>query len=207
MRSLGVAFVATRSPVPHWAARTWMGATPQAEGLLRARGQVCFHTPAPALHGSLPNQESLAGRHQAPPKAADHAVGPPSGTCPCRPSGGQIIRATALAPELARALMGCLDLVPLCSIAGPSHCYAKDSLTSHGGLARPTCVEGRVRGSSSRGVIPTSGGACRRCRHDGGLAHWTTTEVRPLPSSLSFVLLQLADVGFVHSTAQQRPRC
>ena len=29
-------------------------ATPQAEGLVRARGQVCLRTPAPALQGSLP---------------------------------------------------------------------------------------------------------------------------------------------------------
>ena len=59
MRSLGVAFVATRSPVPHGAARTWRGATPQAEGLVRARGQVCFHTLAPALRGSFPVHGSL----------------------------------------------------------------------------------------------------------------------------------------------------
>ena len=31
------------------------GATPQAEGLVRARGQVCFHTVALALQGSLPS--------------------------------------------------------------------------------------------------------------------------------------------------------
>ena len=39
-----------------------MGATPQAEGLLRARGQVCFHTLAPALRGSLPVHGSLGGK-------------------------------------------------------------------------------------------------------------------------------------------------
>ena len=38
------------------AALTGTGATPQAEGLVRAQGQVCFHTPAPALQGSLPFQ-------------------------------------------------------------------------------------------------------------------------------------------------------
>ena len=33
---------------------TGMGATPQAEGLVRTRGPACFHTLAPALQGSLP---------------------------------------------------------------------------------------------------------------------------------------------------------
>ena len=32
------------------------GATPQSEGLVRARGQVCFHTPAPVPSGSLPSR-------------------------------------------------------------------------------------------------------------------------------------------------------
>ena len=44
--------------------RTWpdgqlqaeMGATPQAEGLVRARGPACFHTLAPPLGGSLPSR-------------------------------------------------------------------------------------------------------------------------------------------------------
>ena len=49
------------------AAPTGTGATPQAEGLVRARGQVCFHTPPPALLGSLPVQESLAGRQTRRP--------------------------------------------------------------------------------------------------------------------------------------------
>ena len=38
------------------------GSDPQAEGLLRARGQVCFHTLAPALRGSLPVHGSLGGK-------------------------------------------------------------------------------------------------------------------------------------------------
>ena len=42
-----------------------MGATPQAEGLVRAWGWVCFHTPVPALQGSLPVHQSLAGRPSA----------------------------------------------------------------------------------------------------------------------------------------------
>ena len=44
------------------AAPTSTGATPQAEGLVRAWGWVCFHTPVPALQGSLPVHQSLAGR-------------------------------------------------------------------------------------------------------------------------------------------------
>ena len=36
------------------AALTGTGATPQAEGLVRARGHACLHTLAPALQGSLP---------------------------------------------------------------------------------------------------------------------------------------------------------
>ena len=62
MRSLGVAFVATRSPVPHWAARTWRGATPQSEGLVRVRTQVCFHTPAPVPWGRSRSINPYAGR-------------------------------------------------------------------------------------------------------------------------------------------------
>ena len=49
----------TSAAKPAGAARTALavaGATPQAEGLVRARGTVCFHTLAPALQGSLPFQ-------------------------------------------------------------------------------------------------------------------------------------------------------
>ena len=42
---------AARPAVARRAAQAEMGATPQAEGLVRARGRVCFHTPAPALQG------------------------------------------------------------------------------------------------------------------------------------------------------------
>ena len=37
-----------RPPVAGRAAEVVAGATPQSGGLVRARGQVCFHTPAPA---------------------------------------------------------------------------------------------------------------------------------------------------------------
>ena len=62
VRSLGVAVAATRSPVPHWAARTWRGATPQSKGLVRARTQVCFHTPAPVPWGRSRSINPYAGR-------------------------------------------------------------------------------------------------------------------------------------------------
>ena len=62
MRALGVAVAATRPPVPHWAAPTWRGATPQAEGLLRVRTQVCFHTPAPVPRGRSRSINPYAGR-------------------------------------------------------------------------------------------------------------------------------------------------
>ena len=38
------------------------GSDPQAEGLVRAWSRARFHTPAPALQGSLPVHVSLAGR-------------------------------------------------------------------------------------------------------------------------------------------------
>ena len=38
------------------AALAVVGATPQAEGLVRARGPACFHTLAPPLGGSLPSR-------------------------------------------------------------------------------------------------------------------------------------------------------
>ena len=66
VRALGVAVAATRPPVPHWAAPTWRGATPQSEGLVRARTQVCFHTPAPVpwgrSHPSIPGGKAVERR-------------------------------------------------------------------------------------------------------------------------------------------------
>ena len=53
---------AARPVVARRADEAEMGATPQAEGLVRAWGWVCFHTPVPALQGSLPVHQSLAGR-------------------------------------------------------------------------------------------------------------------------------------------------
>ena len=92
MRSLGVAFVATRSPVPHWAARTWRGATPQAEGLVRARTQVCFHTPAPVPWGRSRSISPSREGHRAPVAAVPcgdqpsaHRQGGSGGGAPARP--------------------------------------------------------------------------------------------------------------------------
>ena len=56
---------AARPDVARRADEAEMGATPQAEGLVRAWGWVCFHTPVPALQGSLPVHQSLAGRPSA----------------------------------------------------------------------------------------------------------------------------------------------
>ena len=56
---------AARPDVARRADEADMGATPQAEGLVRAGGWVCFHTPVPALQGSLPVHQSLAGRPSA----------------------------------------------------------------------------------------------------------------------------------------------
>ena len=44
------------------AALTGTGATPQSEGLVRVRRQVCLHTPAPIPSGSLPANYPYAGR-------------------------------------------------------------------------------------------------------------------------------------------------
>ena len=51
------------------AAPTGKGATPQAEGLVRARGPACFHTLAPAPSGSLPIINPSREGHRAPLKA------------------------------------------------------------------------------------------------------------------------------------------
>ena len=68
-----VAVAATRPPVPHWAAPTWRGATPQSEGLVRVRTQVCFHTPAPVPWGRSRSINPYAGRRfERRFEAADH---------------------------------------------------------------------------------------------------------------------------------------
>ena len=83
VRSLGVAFVATRSPVPHWTARTWRGATPPADALVRGRGRARFTRPPPPPGGVAPFQISLAGRpSNAAASAADHRIGPVFGSRP-----------------------------------------------------------------------------------------------------------------------------
>ena len=53
---------AAQPAVARRAAQAEMGATPQAEGLVRARSRVCFHNSAPALQGSLPVHGSLGGK-------------------------------------------------------------------------------------------------------------------------------------------------
>ena len=50
-----------------------MGATPQSEGLVRARTQVCFHTPAPVPWGRSRSINPYAGRRfERRFEAADH---------------------------------------------------------------------------------------------------------------------------------------
>ena len=63
------------------AARAVAGATPLAEGSVRARGEVEIHTSPPALPGSLPQQRSLREGGSAPLR-----VGGPAACRPCRPS-------------------------------------------------------------------------------------------------------------------------
>ena len=55
------------------AALTGTGATPQSEGLVRVRRQVCLRTPAPVPSGSLPIHQSLRGKAvQRRFEAAEH---------------------------------------------------------------------------------------------------------------------------------------
>ena len=52
---------------------TGRGATPQSEGLVRARTQVCFHTPAPVHWGRSRSINPYAGRRfERRFEAADH---------------------------------------------------------------------------------------------------------------------------------------
>ena len=64
---------AARPAVARRAAEAEMGATPQSEGLLRARTQVCFHTPAPVPWGRSRSINPYAGRRfERRFEAADH---------------------------------------------------------------------------------------------------------------------------------------
>ena len=53
---------AARPVVARRADEADMGATPQSEGLVRARTQVCFHTPAPVPWGRSRSSNPYAGR-------------------------------------------------------------------------------------------------------------------------------------------------
>ena len=53
---------AARPAVARRAAQAEMGATPQSEGLVRVRTQVCFHTPAPVPWGRSRSINPYAGR-------------------------------------------------------------------------------------------------------------------------------------------------
>ena len=76
------------------AARAVTLATPLAEGSVRVRGRVCLRTPAPDPFGSLPHQQSLAGRpvqrrfEAAEDPLADRLAAGPSGIADQRPGRG-----------------------------------------------------------------------------------------------------------------------
>ena len=57
------------------------GATPQSEGLVRARGEVWIHTPPPPAKGSLPARYPSGKGFQRRCQAADHPVRRPSSRC------------------------------------------------------------------------------------------------------------------------------
>ena len=79
------------------AALTGTGATPQSEGLVRVRTQVCFHTPAPVPWGRSRSINPYAGRRfERRFEAADH---PFAG----RPSGSRASPSKAGVPPMARA--------------------------------------------------------------------------------------------------------
>ena len=60
------------------AAPSEAGATPQSEGLVRVRTQVCLRTPAPVPSGSLPIHQSLRGKAvQRRFEAAEHQFASP----------------------------------------------------------------------------------------------------------------------------------
>ena len=89
---------AARPAVARRAAQAEMGATPQSEGLVRVRTQVCFHTPAPVpwgrSHPSIPTREgglSAASRRRV--------TRSPTG----RPSGNRASPSKAGVPPMARA--------------------------------------------------------------------------------------------------------
>ena len=89
---------AARPAVARRAAQAEMGATPQSEGLVRVRTQVCFYTPAPVpwgrSHPSIPTREgglSAASRRRV--------TRSPTG----RPSGNRASPSKAGVPPMARA--------------------------------------------------------------------------------------------------------
>ena len=80
------------------AALTGTGATPQSEGLVRVRRQVCLRTPAPAPSGSLPANYPYAGRRFSA-ASRRRSTSSPTG----RPSGNRASPSKAGVPPMARA--------------------------------------------------------------------------------------------------------
>ena len=89
---LAVVHSAAQSAAPNGAARTWRGATPQAEGLVRARGPACFHTLPPPSRGRSRSISPSREGHRAPVAAVPcgdqpsaHRQGGSGGGAPARP--------------------------------------------------------------------------------------------------------------------------
>ena len=80
------------------AALTGTGATPQSEGLVRVRRQVCLRTPAPVPSGSLPANYPYAGRRFSA-ASRRRSTRSPTG----RPSGSRASPSKAGVPPMARA--------------------------------------------------------------------------------------------------------
>ena len=115
---------AARLPGGTRAARAVAGATRLAEGSVRARGEVEIHTTPPALLGSLPHQQSLAGRpRQAPLRGAGpHARRPHRWRHGGRPRPGST-RRTTLPVQHGRAVRSLPHYVgPDASVSHPSRC-------------------------------------------------------------------------------------
>ena len=152
MRALGVAGAATWPPVPHWAAPTWRGATPQAEGLVRARGRARFHAPAPAPWGRSRSISPWREGCQTPRSAADQASA--SRLVPIH-VGDPVVYESASVLEQVSAPMGGLDFQTTCARAastdpdGPTR-QQFQTLTVVA-VSSATCYSSRFERSRRRG--------------------------------------------------------
>ena len=199
-------------PVTHGtrAARTVAGATRLAEGSVRARGEVETHTSPFALPGSLPHQQSLAGR---PVKrrfeALDHTLAVPTaggaagGLVPAR-LAGQPFRSNTV----GRSVRSCITLASTfrfrtraavgrrragsSSTGGFEHATRKRLLL--GPALLPAQVEARASSTDGGEVSPTAGASPTFGRRYGArfiLHLWKASDgtltlfqmLRPVPSA------------------------